>query len=184
MEGVIEVDWALDPKMTSEYRVIQHRPPTNPEIIDSAAISESGDGLHVQLNEDCVRLDTGILVRFKVDNKDRMRAVRLEIMKRENAKCDYKNPTKNTAIRRKYHELNPDDWGRWLEMQIGEDWQYHIPFKSQLFNISYYLKVTLEIEWGLDPSIEIPVSISDNIQEEEVLDSIASDLGFKDWKEW
>jgi hypothetical protein len=184
VEGVVEVDWALDPKMKMEYRVIQNRPQSVSEILDTTAISESKDGLHVQLNEDCVRIDTGILVRFKVDKRERMQAVRLEIIKRENAKCDYSNVKNNSSIRKKYYELNPDDWGRWKEMQIGEDWQYHVPFQSQLFKISYHLKVTLEIGWGLDPEIKIPVNIVDSAPGEEVLDEIALDLGLGDWKEW
>ena len=184
VEGVVEVDWALDPKETMEYRVIQHRPPIRPEIVDTTATSKTENGLHVQLNEDCVRMDTGILVRFKVDNKERMRAVRFDIIKREDAKCGWSDVKHETSVQRKHYELNPDDWGRWKEMQIGEDWQYHIPFQSQLFNISYHLQVTLEIGWGLDPEIKIPVSISDSAPGEDVLDEIATDLGFDDWKEW
>ena len=181
VEGVVEVDWAIDPKMTMEYRVIQHRPPSRPVTIDTTAISETEEGLHIKLDEDCVRMDSGVLVRFKVDNRERMEAVRFDIMKRESAKCGWNNMKNERSVRRKYHELNPDDWGRWKEMRFGEDWQYHIPFQSQLFTISYYVQVTLEIGWGLDPEIKIPVSISDSAPEGDVLDDIASDLGFDDW---
>ena len=70
VEGVVEVDWALDPKMKHEYRVIQQRPPSSPEIFDTSTISESQEGLHVKLNEDCVRLGSGILVQYKVKLSD------------------------------------------------------------------------------------------------------------------
>ncbi|TFG97831.1 hypothetical protein E4H12_07640 [Candidatus Thorarchaeota archaeon] len=181
VEGVVEVDWALDPKMTIEYRVIQNRPPCRPEIVDTKAISETENGLYVQLNENCVRLDSGILVGFKVDDRKRMRAVRFDIMKLEDVKCGWSKTKHHSSVQNKYYELNPDDWGRWQEIQIGEDWRHNIPFKSLLFHLSYYLKVTLEIDWGSDPEIIIPLTISDSAPEEDVLDEIAKDLGLDDW---
>lgn len=181
VEGVVEVDWALDPKMTMEYRVLQVRPPCRPKIVDTKAISETENGLYVQLNENCVRLDSGILIGFKVDDRKRMRAVRFDIMKLEDVKCSWSNTKHHSSVLRKYYELNPDDWGRWMEIRIGEDWHYHIPFKSLLFHISYYLKVSLEIDWNSDPEIIIPLSISDSEPEEDVLDKIALDLGLEDW---
>jgi len=181
VEGVVEVDWAIDPKLKSEYRVIQHRPPYLPKIIDTKVISKNNNGLYVQLNENCIRMDSGITVRFKVDDRKRMRGVRFEIRKHENAKCGWSDVDNSRTIRRKYHELNPDDWGRWLEVVIGEDWQYHIPFKSSLFRVSYHLKVTLEVGWDTDPEIIIPLTISDCAPESNVLDEIASELGLVDW---
>ena len=181
VEGVVEVNWALDPKMTEEYRVLQERPLARPEIIDTTAISKTENGLQVQLDENYVRLDSGILVRFKVDDRKRMRAVRVEIIKREDVKCGWSDAKNESSVRRKYIELNPEDWGRWKEIRIGEKWQYHLPFQSLLFNMSYHLKVTLEIGWDFDPEIKIPLRISDNAPEEDVLDQIAMDLGLDDW---
>ena len=181
MEGVVEVNWAIDPKMKREYRVIQKRPPCIPELIDTQSPSKSEKGLHVRLNEPYVRMDSGIIVQFKVDEKNRMRAVRFDIIKREDAKCGWSKKKHDKSVRRKYFELNPYDWGRWNEIQIGEDWRYHIPFESLLFNISYHLQVTLEIDWELDPEIKIPLTISDIAPEKDVLDEIASDFGFDDW---
>ena len=181
VEGVVEVDWAIDPKMKCEYQVIQHRPPYLPKITDTKAISKDNNGLHVQLDEDCIRMDSGITVRFKVDDRKRMQGVRFEIRKREDAKCGWSNANNSSTIRRKYYELNPDDWGRWKEIQIGENWRYHIPFRSLLFNISYHLKITLEVGWGLDPEITIPLKLSECAPEGDVLDVIASELGIDDW---
>lgn len=181
VEGVVEVDWAIDPKMKEEYQVIQQRPPHIPETIDTAVISKTNNGLHVQLNEDCVRMDTGILVRFKVDDKNRMRRLRFEIRKREDAKCSWSNVDHSIVVRRKFSTLNQDDWGRWKEIRIGENWREYIPFKSELYRISYHLKVTLEIDFGRDPDIKIPLLISDCAPEEDVLEEIALDLGIDDW---
>jgi len=116
-----------------------------------------------------------------VDDRKRMQGVRFEIRRREDIKCGWSDADNSTTIRRKYHELNPDDWGRWLEIQIGEDWQYHVPFKSLLFRVTYHLKVTLEIGWDMDPEINIPLIISDCAPETDVLDSIAAELGMDDW---
>lgn len=181
VEGVVEVDWALDPKMTREYLVLQNRPPYIPEIVDASTPSESVEGLRARLDNNILRMDTGILARFNIDDKKRIRGVRFDIVKRENAKCGWRNLKNDSSVRKKFIELGPDDWGRWQEIQIGEEWRYHLPFESLLFQVSYHLKVTLEIGWELDPSIFFPLRFSDFAPEKDVLDEIALDLGLEGW---
>ncbi len=181
VEGVVEVDWALDPKSTREFHVLQTRPPYLLEDTGGETTPKSNDGLYIQLSNDILRMDTGILVGFKVDNKKRMRRVRFDIIKRQDTKCRWHETIRRTTMKQKHYELEPDDWGRWKEMQIGEDWRFHLPFKSTLIRVSYHLKVTLEIGLKLDPSIEIPLRFSDYEPDSEVLDEIALDLGLDGW---
>ncbi|MGY5858704.1 MAG: sporulation protein [Candidatus Thorarchaeota archaeon] len=181
IEAVVEVDWAIDPKMKREYRVLQRRPPYIPAVGDTRGFSKENGGLHIRLDSNIFRLDKGILVRFKVDERKRMRRVRFDIRKREVGQCGWGEVKHESHIRRRYSNIGPDDWGRWKEVYIGEGWQSHLPFSSRLFRITYTLKVTLEIGWDLDPSISVRLRFSDYEPEEDILDKIADDLGFKDW---
>ena len=181
VEGVVEVDWALDPKSTQEFHVIQTRPPYLLEDVGGEIVPKSNDGLHIQLSTNILRMDTGILVGFKVEKEKRMQRVRVDIIRRQDTKCRWHDTIRSTTMREKSYELRPDDWGRWKEIQIGEEWRFHLPFKSTLIRVSYHLKVTYEIGLKLDPSIEIPLRFSDFAPDTEVLDNIALDLGLDDW---
>jgi hypothetical protein len=184
IEAVVEVDWALDPKCKREYRVFQKKPPYLKFATDTRAWSKENNELHVRLDDNVLRLDKGILVRFQVSQRERMNGVRLDIRKSEKYECGWGNKSHDWNIRRKYFELKDDDWGRWKELVIGEKWQYHLPFTSQLFQVSYYLKVTLEISWDFDQSVTFPLRFSDIAPEEpkaDILDEIAMDLGMDDW---
>ncbi|MCK4567952.1 MAG: sporulation protein [Candidatus Thorarchaeota archaeon] len=180
VEGVVEVDWALDPKFTQEFHVLQTRPPHLSDDVGVETATKSDEGLHIQ-SSGILRMDTGILVGFKVDEEKRMRRVRFDIVKREDAKCRWHETSSKKTMRQKYFELERDDWGRWKEIQFGEEWRFHLPFKSSLIRVSYYLKVTLEIGLRLDPSIEIPLRFSDFAPDIDVLNDIAYGLGLDDW---
>ena len=180
VEGVVEVDWALDPKSTEEFHVLQKRPQYLSKDLGLETTPKSNDGLHIQSNG-ILRMDTGILVGFKVDDEKRMQRVRFDIIRWEHAKCRWHETSNYKTMRQTFYELEPDDWGRWKEIQFGDEWRFHLPFKSSLIRISYLLKVTYEIGLKLDPSIEIPLRFSDFESEKDVLDNIAIDLDLDDW---
>ena len=184
IEAVVEVDWAIDPKCKLQYRVVQQKPPYIQFATDTRAWSKENKELHVRLDDNVLRLDKGIRVHFQVDQRERMNRVRLDIRKSEKYECGWGNKSQDWNIRTKYFELRDGDWGRWKELVIGENWQYHLPFTSQLYRISYYLKVTLEISWDFDRSLTFPLRFSDVAPEEpksDILDEIAMDLGMDDW---
>ncbi len=187
IEAVVEVDWALDPKLKIDYAVLQQRPPYIQFATDTKVWSRENAELQVRLDDNILRLDKGIQVHFIVDQGKRMNAVRLEIKKLENYKCGWGNKSHESNVREKYIELNNDDWGRWKETIMGEQWKHHLPFTSQLFQVSYYLKVTLEIGWDFDRSVTFPLRFSDVAPEKakesevDLFDQIAIDLGMDDW---
>lgn len=186
VEAVVEVDWALDPKAKREYRVLQNRPPYIPSVGDTRGLTKEDNGFHVRLDENVLRLDRGIHVRCEVaEQKERMNRIRVDIVKREDSKCHRHQMKNESNVRRRYLQLGKDDWGRWKELSIGDNWQYHLPFNSRLFRISYFLKVTLEISWELDPSVRFRLKFSDiapePVEEQDVLGEIAMDLGFDEW---
>ncbi|TFG32972.1 hypothetical protein EU527_09005 [Candidatus Thorarchaeota archaeon] len=181
LEAVVEVNWTLDPKCKKEFRVLQNRPPYIEDSIGLEPSTITDDELQVQLDEKCLRLDTGINVQFKVKERSRVRGVRFEIIREEDAVCRSRTLNRKSAIVRKIYPIASDDFGRWLDINIGEKWRYHLPFLSGLFKITYFLKVTLDVGLDFDPSIEFPLKFSDIVPERDVLEEIAIDLGFREW---
>lgn len=180
-EAVVEVDWAIDPKDKTLFKVLQNRP----QIVDDTNQLEpstlSDNELQIELEEDVLRLSSGIKVRFRVKERSRVRGVRCEIIRHEAALCCGRDLDHDTTMVRKFYEIGYNDFDRWLEMDIGENWRYHLPLESMLFTVTYYLKVTLDIGLDFDPSIKYPIKFSDDVPEKDVLDEIAIDLGFDEW---
>ena len=181
LEAVVEVDWAIDPKCKRQFRIIQSKPPIieAPDSLEPPTLQD--DELQIELEENIIRLDKGIKIRFKVRERSRVRGVRFEIVRREVARCHSRELKHDSVVVRKFYPVSYDDFDRWMETDIGKNWKYDLPLASYLFEVTYYLKVTLDVGLDFDPSIRCPVKFSDILPERDVLEEIASDLGIDDW---
>ncbi len=180
-EAVVEVDWAIDPKYKVTFQVMQKMPPIieKTDRLEPSTLSE--DELQIELEEDVLRLSSGIKVRFRVKERGRVRGVRCEIIRHESISCRGLSPNHDGTMVRKFFEIGYNEFDRWLEMNIGENWKYHLPLQSELFDVTYFLKVTLDVGLAIDPSIKYPLRLSDDVLEKDIFEEIAIDLGFDKW---
>ncbi|KXH73524.1 MAG: hypothetical protein AM326_10615 [Candidatus Thorarchaeota archaeon SMTZ-45] len=179
-EAVVEMDWAIDPKMTRRFRVLPIQPAYIPEADGYNPMNKDLDVLHVELLSDILRMKQGLPVRFMVDEHSRVNGVRLEIRRKEHIKCRSRNGTHDVVITKKFIPLTTGDFHRWREEIMGKGWQ-RVPFESKLVRTSYFLKVVLEMKWELDPNVSFKIRISGEKPEEtvnDILESIELDLGF------
>lgn len=179
-EAVVEMDWAIDPKMKRRFRVLPIQPPYIPETDGYNPKNKDLDVLHIELLSDILRMKQGILIRFMVEEHSRVNGVRLEIRRREHIKCRSREATHDVTITKKFIPLTYGDFHRWREETVGKGWR-RVPFKSKLVGTSYILKVVLEMKWELDPHVSFEIKISGEKPEEtfdDILDSIALDLEF------
>lgn len=180
VEAVVEMDWTIDPKMTRRFRVLPFQPEYIPEIDGYNPMNKDTNVMHVELQSDVLRMRQGIPVRFMVDDHSRVNGVRLEVRKREYAKCRSSKRTHDVTVKKKFIPLSTRDFHRWKEEIVGEGWR-RVPFKSKLMRTGYILRVVLEMNWELDPFVTYKIKISGEKPEDEVgdiLDAIAMDLGF------
>lgn len=180
VEAVVEMDWTLDPKMTRRFRVLPFQPAYLPEIDGYNPQNKDTKPLHVELLSDILRIRQGIPVRFMVDEHTRVNGVRVEIRRREYAKCRSRKRTHDVTIVTEFIPLSTGDFHRWKDALVGANWR-RVPFKSKLLRTSYLLRVVLEMRWELDPFVTYRLKVSGEKPEEEVDDifeAIAMDLGF------
>ena len=180
VQAVVEVDWAVDPTMMRRFRVLPFHPAFIPEVDGYNPLNKETNVMHVELPSNVLRIKQGIPVRFMVEEHSRVTGVRVEIRRREKAKCRSSRGTHDTTIVSKFFRLSFHDFHRWKEEVVGKGWQ-RAPFKSKLHNTVYFLKVVLEMKWELDPFVQYGLKVSGEKPEEEVkdiLDAIAFDLGF------
>lgn len=180
VEAVVEMDWTIDPKMTRRFRVLPIQPAYLPGSDGYNPMNKDTDELHVELQSDVLRMKQGIPVRFMVDEHSRVKGVRLEIRRKEYAKCRRRKRNHSVTIATKIIPLSTRDFHRWKEEVLGKNWR-RVPIQSKLLRTEYFLKVVLEMKWELDPFVTFQLKISGENPEEEVEDifeAIAIDLGF------
>jgi len=177
IESVVEVNWALDPRIKESFNVLQERPPKIPENTDIRPLTDASGSLYVHLDSNILRKKRGINVRFRVSERSRVRGVQLEIRRREEAKCYQHSMKQDTIIDDRYCPLTIDDFDIWKEIRLGEGWSHGISFYGDLISVSYHVKVCLDVALGFDPEIIIPLRISDEASFDDMLDAIENDLG-------
>jgi hypothetical protein len=180
VEAIVEVNWALDPRMKRQFRVLPVHPAYIPEIDGYNPKNKDNDELHVELPSEVLRINRGIPVRFMVDQHSRVNGVRIEIRKREYATCQGSDRTNDTTTKMEFIPIEDSGFDRWIEVAMGEGW-HHVPFKSRLLATSFYLKVVLEMRWELDPEVKYQLDVSGEKpgeEVEEILNSTTFDLGF------
>ncbi|MGD9397213.1 MAG: hypothetical protein PVJ05_12350 [Candidatus Thorarchaeota archaeon] len=180
VEAVVEMDWTIDPKITRRFRVIPFQPAYIPEPDGYDPINKDKDILHVELLSNILRMKEGISVRFMGEEHSRVNGVRLELRRRETVRCQRRESTHDVTIKEKFIPITFREFDRWREETIGEGWR-HIPFQSKLIETFYFLKVTLEMRWELDPFVRFRLKISGEKLKEDVEDLFADfafDLGF------
>jgi hypothetical protein len=181
VEAVVEVDWSIDPKMTRRFKVLPFHPEYIPEVDGYNPKNMKKNELHLELPSDVLRVRKGIPVRFMVEEHSRVTGVRVELRRREHAKCQGRTGNNDETISRKFVPSTPQFFDRWHEVVVGENWR-RIPFRSKLMHTAYYLKVVLEMTWEIDPFVTYKLRVSGEQPEEEVDDifeDIAMDFGFQ-----
>jgi hypothetical protein len=176
VRSVVEVNWALDPTSEESFFVLQEGPPSLHEIFDVRRLNQTSGHLHIKLDSNAILMNRGIRVRFMVSERPRVKGVRFEILKKEEALCQHHVVTNDETVAFEFYPISPADFESWKEVQVGETLDCHLPFRGELISVSYFLKVSLDVSLGRDPDVVIPLRFSEDVPVEDVLDEIERDL--------
>jgi hypothetical protein len=179
VEAVVEVDRSRDPKSKLILLVYGLSPPYIPEPLDRLPLMEEKEYLQAEIPTDILRPNKGLEVRFLVKERSRIKGVRIDIVKREDVVCQGRNLNSSSGISEKHIPLTFNDFNRWKEETILEDWSSMVPFEGKLIKSSLYLKVVLEVGLSLDPFIEFPLQLSgEGEKEEDIFEATEMDFGW------
>ncbi len=179
VEAVVEVDRAMDPKSKINIIVYGVTPPHIPEPLDRLPLREDKEHLQAEIPTDILRPNKGLVVRFLVKERSRIKGVRIDIVKREDIVCQGRNLDSTSAVSEKRVPITFNEFDRWVEESIHEDWKSMVPFEGKLIKSTLVLKVVLEVGLALDPYIEFPLQLSgEGEKEDDLFDSIEMDLGW------
>lgn len=179
IEAVVEVDRAMDPKSKIDLIVYGLSPPHIPEPMDQLPLRGEVEYLQAEIPTDILRPDKELVVRFLVKERSRIKSVRLDIVKREDVVCHGRNLDSTKGFSEKHIPITYNEFDRWIEETIYEDWSSIVPFEGQLIKTSLVLKVVLEVGLAFDPCIEFPLRVSgEKEKDKDIFDSIEMDLGW------
>ncbi|MFW9802855.1 MAG: hypothetical protein ACFFFC_09400 [Candidatus Thorarchaeota archaeon] len=175
IKGKIEVKWALDPK--TERRIVVTAPPKESVELEQTMIQKeiSNEGRHllrVELDSDTVRRGDYIRFRYLVGSDTNIRGVRAELILREKVSPQGRDTNNDNEMDQQYWEEDKILRESWVDVTVktGEEWPE--AFKSNLIDYLYILKITLDIPWRLDKSIEIPLKLRREARQDEFSTSI------------
>jgi len=179
IEAVVEIDRRLDPKSKITLNLGPQPPPFIPEPMTSEGIRQEIEHLVVEIPTDIVRPGRELPVRFLVRERSRIKGVRIDVIKREEASCQGRNLESSKQISERSIPITEIAIDRWCEETIHEDWSSILPFEGKLISSSIVLKVVLEVGLALDPSVEFPLRLSGEKKgDDELFDSMEIDLGW------
>lgn len=179
VEAVVEVDRANDPKSKFKLIVVGQSPSYIPEPLDRLPLREEKEHIHAEIPTDIIRPKKGLVVKFLVKERSRIKYVRLDIVKREDIVCQGRNLDSKTGFSEKHIPITFNEFDRWIEESVHEDWSSIVPFEGKLIKTTLFLKVVLELGLSFDPFIEFPLRLSgEGEKEEDLFDTIEMDLGW------
>ncbi|MHA2118690.1 MAG: hypothetical protein ACW98J_07200 [Candidatus Thorarchaeota archaeon] len=175
VNGKIEVKWALDPK--TEQSIIVNAPTRmtaslEPRIIQEEHMEKGMHLLRVEGESDTFQRGEDIRFRFLVGTEANIRGARTELFRRENVSPQGRETSYDTEMDLQYWEEYRVPRDRWVDVTIETDDSWPDPFKTELIECNYILKVTLDIPWRIDRIIEIPLKLSTDVGEDEFSTSI------------
>ena len=115
--------------------------------------------LDVEMEDSVFCLGDPIPLRFRVAYDVKIREVRVELNSNEIA---YAGKIKRNSRKRLAKQSVDDEEvrrGLWTDVQLDTDKSMQATFNRPIITNEVALKVTLNIPWGRDESVEIPISL-------------------------
>lgn len=159
LKAVVEITRARDPKETLilDFRQTFDKP--TPLSQRGYAENDGYPVLDVELTENVFCLGDLIPVRFRVAQDVKIREVRVELNSNETTHAGrYKRNSRKKLAKQSLD----DDYvqrGLWMDAQIQTDASMQTTFSRSIIRNEVSIKVTLNIPWGRDKSVVIPINL-------------------------
>ena len=159
LEAVVELSWARDltEKLTLDFKQLIDK--RSHQSQQQYAERDGYPVLDVETENDTFCLGEPIPLRFRVSDDVKIREVRVELSSNE---VVYASRYKRNS-RRKLVKQSIDDEevrrGLWMDVQLNTDESMQATFNRPIIRNEAILKVTLNIPWGRDESVEIPLNL-------------------------
>jgi len=112
--------------------------------------------LYVEVESDIIGPAADIPVRFILGGEAKCRGIRLQILSCEAVAPEGCSKTSESVVAESYYRVDEIHPGLWAEHLFRMDSRLPPTFRTELIELTYQLKVILDIPWGPDQAISIP----------------------------
>jgi hypothetical protein len=176
LEAKVEISWARDPSARQPIGVFAPMPQGYEAGARSGHESEGVELLAIETDTGSFCIGSEMKFRFRLSREAEIRGIRLELIHNEVATARGRTDTTNSV---KVQDYFPEEQVRredWLSVKLGTNPGIPPTFRSHLIVSIILLKVTLDIPWRFDKSVEIPLVAGYCVSPPEEEDSLFGDF--------
>ena len=176
LDAKVEISWATDPKAGQEITIVTEQETPDEQTVNANLDENGARLLSVQLPSDMIRLGRNYPIKLMVSSEAKIRGVRIELVYHEFVSPKGRKATRKQKLAKLFLEELELPRQVWIDATIGTQGEWLLPFKSELIETNYKLKVTLDIAWRIDKTIWIPLKITHELSQNDEKDQF--DFGF------
>ena len=178
LTGIIERSLARDAKkqIHVEVKSQDRTPPSQPQ---HTSIEEDGSSiLDVEMEEDVCSIGAFIRLRFRVAQDVKIRGVRVELLSEEEASTKHHHRTFISTSAKEYFENAMIERGLWIDVPLETNENMPSEFSREILSNKSSIKVTLDVPWARDKSVNVPIRVGHYLSAPESDDRQAFDFGW------
>ncbi|RDE15335.1 MAG: hypothetical protein C4K48_04640 [Candidatus Thorarchaeota archaeon] len=178
LTGIIERSLARDVKkqIPVEVKRQEKKPPSQPQ---HASIEKDGSPiLDVEMEDDVCGIGSLIRLRFRVAEDVKIRGVRIELLSEEEASTQQHRWTFMSTSAKEYFENTGIERGLWIDVPLVTNDNMPSEFSREILSNKAFIKVTLDVPWARDKSVNIPIRLGHYLSAPESDDRRAFDFGW------
>ena len=157
LKAQVEIPKGSPLETSEEVFVFSLGYPQAPKSTSTSISEDDINLLNIELPNNTIILGQDLLVRILVPKHAEFRGVRAEILHREVVTPEGYETDTRTAFSRWYTKKEDLQREEWIDVTLKSSPNWPISFRSDLIRSQYLLKVTLDIPWRFDKSVEIPI---------------------------
>ncbi|MFW9768243.1 MAG: arrestin family protein [Candidatus Thorarchaeota archaeon] len=159
LEAVVERSLRLDPKekVHLDFRQGMVKPAPQPQRL--YAERDESIALDVEIEDTIFCIGDSIPLRFRVAHDVPIREVRAEIYSKEEVHAQGHTRRSKKTLMKKKLDVEYVQRDRWMDVTLETDESMEPSFDRPLIKNTVIVKVTLNIPWRTDRSVEIPITL-------------------------
>ncbi len=153
----IEVSWALDPKDKKRIMIVMPYQ-KQPGLAKSASHMKEGMPiLEVSTEDTSFCIGEQIPIRVRVSNQVNIRGVRIELVHHEKIRAERAREHLKRTLEKMFIDKDNIPFDMWFDVNLQLANTTPPSFRTKLITSYLVLKVTLDIPWRFDKSVEIRI---------------------------
>ena len=178
LTGIIERSLARDERkqIPIEVKNYERMPPSQPQHV---SIEKEGSPiLDIEMESDVCGIGDSIRLRLLVAQDVKIRGVRVELLSEEEASTKHHRRTFSSTSAKVYLENALIERDLWIDVPLETSESMPSEFSREILSNKASIKVTLDVPWALDKSVNIPIRLGRYLSASDRDNKRAFDLGW------